>query len=86
MSNDDYIEIPPDQLSAEVLQSIIEEFITREGTDYGSVDYSLTDKVEQIKKQLQSGKVVIAFDVATESCTLVDKDEKLKSKSSRLRS
>ena len=29
------IEIPVDRLSAEVLNAVIEEFILREGTDYG---------------------------------------------------
>ena len=67
----DYIEIPPEQLSAEVLQALIEEFITREGTDYGVAELSLEQKVSRVKHQLDSGKAVIAFDVATESCTLL---------------
>jgi uncharacterized protein YheU (UPF0270 family) len=70
----DYIEIPPEQLSADVLQSVIEEFITREGTDYGMVELSLEQKVSKVKRQLESGKAVIAFDVGTESCTLLLKD------------
>lgn len=70
----DYIEIPPEQLSVDVLQAVIEEFITREGTDYGAAELSLEQKVSRVKRQLDSGKVVIAFDVATESCTLLLKD------------
>ena len=47
----DYIEIPPQQLSAEVLDALIEEYITREGTDYGEVEYSLEQKLAQVKAQ-----------------------------------
>ncbi|MDG1772096.1 MAG: YheU family protein [Oceanicoccus sp.] len=71
---DNYIEIPPGQLSEEVLRAVIEEFITREGTDYGLQDYSLEQKVLQVKRQLDSGRVVIAYDPVSESCTLLAKD------------
>ena len=71
---DDYIEIPPGQLSEDVLQAVIEEFITREGTDYGLQDYSLEQKVLQVKRQLDSGRALIAYDPVTESCTLLVKD------------
>ena len=71
---DDYLEIPPEQLGDQVLQAVIEEFITREGTDYGLQDYSLEQKVLQIKQQLDSGRAVIAYDPVSESCTLLVKD------------
>ena len=71
---DEYIEVPPERLSADVLQSVIEDFITREGTDYGHADYSLQQKVSQVQQQLQHGEVFIAFDPATESCTLLLKN------------
>ncbi len=71
---DDYIEIPPEQLSEDILQAVIEEFITREGTDYGLQDYSLEQKVQQVKRQLESGRAVIAYDPGAESCTLLVKE------------
>ncbi|MEE8057300.1 MAG: YheU family protein [Pseudomonadales bacterium] len=70
----DYIEIPPDQLAPELLDAVIEAFINREGTDYGLLEYSLDQKVKQIKSQLESGRVVIAYDTATESCTVLVKE------------
>lgn len=70
----DYIEIPPQQLSKEVLEALIEEFITREGTDYGMTDFSLEEKVEQVKEHLRAGRAVITYDPATESCTLLSKE------------
>ena len=37
------MEIPHSQLTAEVLEAIIEEFITREGTDSGGCVLELAD-------------------------------------------
>ncbi|MGN0921900.1 MAG: YheU family protein [Cellvibrio sp.] len=63
--------IPHQQLSPDALQGLIEEFITREGTDYGVQEISLVDKVAQVKRQLEQGEVVIVFDTATETVTLL---------------
>lgn len=71
---DEYIEIPSEQLSSEVLQAVIEEFVVREGTDYGMQEYSLQQKVAQVQRQLDSGRVAIVFDPVSESCTLMRKD------------
>lgn len=71
---DDYIEIPFEQLQAQTLQAVIEDFIAREGTDYGVREYTLEDKVEQVRRQLQNGTAFIAFDVHTQSCTVLAKE------------
>lgn len=63
--------IPHQQLSADALQGLIEEFITREGTDYGQDEISLDRKVAQVRRQIDAGDVVIVFDAATESVTLL---------------
>ena len=65
------IEIPIDRLSAEVLNAIIEEFILREGTDYGAQEAGMDNKVAQVHRQLARGDVLITFDPATENCTLL---------------
>lgn len=64
------MDIPFKDLEPETLTAIIEEFISREGTDYGVHEYSLEQKVQQVMKQLHSGEVVISFDPETESCSL----------------
>lgn len=53
----------------------MEEFITREGTDYGEVETPLEEKVEAIMKQLRAGKVAIFFDPSTETCNIVPVEE-----------
>ena len=63
--------VPYQQLSLEALQGLIEAYINREGTDYGDAEFSLADKVEQVKRQLVPGDVVIVFDEASESVNLM---------------
>ena len=65
------MEIPWNQLSAQALHGLIEGFITREGTDYGEHEFSLTEKVEQVKAQIKRGDVVIVFDAESETCNLL---------------
>ncbi len=65
------VAIPVEQLSEEVLQGIIEEFVLREGTDYGHTQWSLEEKVEQVHKQLARGQMRIMYDPKEESCTIV---------------
>lgn len=68
------MEIPHSQLTDEVLEAIIEEFITREGTDYGDCVLELADKVVQVKEQLNRGDVFLSFDPLTQSCQLYPKE------------
>jgi uncharacterized protein YheU (UPF0270 family) len=65
------MEIPWQRLSVEVLDSVIEEFVSREGTEYGVEDYTLADKVAQVRLQLQRGEAVVDFDPDTETCHLI---------------
>ena len=65
------IEIPADRLSADALSAVIEEFILREGTDYGVSEVSLQNKIDQVRRQLSNGDVLITFDPVTENCNLL---------------
>ena len=65
------MEIPYTELSNEALLGVIEEFISREGTDYGHTDYSFDQKVEQVISQLKKGEVKLFFDSDSESCNLM---------------
>lgn len=67
--------IPPQSLSPEALQGVLEEFISRDGTDYGAVELSLEEKVERLKPQVLRGDVLIVFDEVQERVTLVTKEE-----------
>lgn len=67
--------VPYEQISPDALQGLIEEFITREGTDYGAIEISLAQKVEQVKRQLVRGDIVIVFDVASETVSMLTKHD-----------
>lgn len=63
--------IPVEAVSEEALEGLIEEFVTRDGTDYGFEETTLAQRVEQIKYKLKSKEIVILYSEATESVNLV---------------
>lgn len=69
------IEVPAEALSPEALESLIESFILREGTDYGREERSHETKIDQVRRQLQSGHVKIVFDPNEESVTLMTDED-----------
>jgi uncharacterized protein YheU (UPF0270 family) len=63
--------VDPRALQPETLRRLIEEFVTRDGTDYGETETSLEDRVAQVREQLRRREAVIVFDPALESVTIV---------------
>ena len=66
--------IPYTELSDAALTGLVEEFVSREGTDYGGVHVELGHKVATVLKQLQRGSVVVVFDPAEQRANLVVAD------------
>ena len=66
--------IPVNRLSHEALQGVIEEFISREGTDYGEREVSPETSFRQVKRQLEKGLAVLIFDDDTETTNIVSAD------------
>jgi uncharacterized protein YheU (UPF0270 family) len=67
--------IPLEQLSSETLTAIIEDFILREGTEYGTFDVSKQDKIKQVKQQLNQGLAVLVYSELHESVNILPKDQ-----------
>lgn len=65
------VTVPWDALSPAALRGVIEEFVTREGTEYGASDVSLDEKVLAVRRQLERGEVELRFDAKTETVNLV---------------
>lgn len=65
------VEVPPEALSQDLLDSVIENFVLREGTDYGAQEVSLESKIRQVRRQIEKGDVKIFFDQENDSVTLV---------------
>ena len=70
-----FVEIPVKTLSPASLHGLVEEFVTREGTDYGEREHRLEDKVQAVMRQLDRGEVVIVFDPKSETCNIITKEE-----------
>jgi len=65
------VEVPLDALSDAALVAVIESFVNREGTDYGSRERSLEEKVADVRRQLERGEAQIVFDPKTDSVNIV---------------
>ena len=62
--------IPHAMLEADTLTRLIEDFVTREGTDNGD-ETSLENRVLRVRKALDKGEAVIAFDTDSQQCMLL---------------
>ncbi|HAG71875.1 MAG TPA: cytoplasmic protein [Gammaproteobacteria bacterium] len=69
------MEIPYKELATETLRAIIEDFVSREGTDYGHEDFSFETKISQVMKSLEVGKAIVTFDAESETCSISTKDD-----------
>jgi uncharacterized protein YheU (UPF0270 family) len=67
--------IPYTELSKETLHALIEDFVTRDGTDYGWDEMSRQEKAAHLLELLKSGDLLISYNEETESCGLLTKEE-----------
>jgi uncharacterized protein YheU (UPF0270 family) len=68
---EDPIEIPYTRLTPEVLRALIEEFVTREGTDYGLREKTIDEKIADVMRQIERGEAKIMFDLESETANIV---------------
>lgn len=65
------IPIPPEALTEEALRGLVQEFVTRDGTDYGAVERSIEEKTAEVRRLLASGEAQVVFDPGTETANIV---------------
>lgn len=70
-SGEEGIDVPYERLDPETLRNVIQEFVTRDGADWGDVGCTLEDKVGQVMQQLRNRKVKIVFDLTSETTNIV---------------
>jgi len=63
--------IPHSHLLPATLRSVVQEFVTRDGTDHSPVE----PKIERVLRQLESGVVKLYFDDETQTCNIVVAEE-----------
>jgi uncharacterized protein YheU (UPF0270 family) len=71
ITSTDAIAIPYDSLQPDTLRAVVEEFITRNGTDYGERERTLDSKVADVMHQLRRGEVTVVFDPRTATVNIV---------------
>ena len=59
--------IPHAGLSPIALRAVVEEFVSRDGTDHSSVDR----RIDQVLRQLTAGRVELHFDEESKTCNIV---------------
>ena len=71
--NDDgsIIKVAYDALQPATLLALVEEFVTRDTTDYGERERTLDDKVEDVMRQLRRGQAQIVFDAERGTVNIV---------------
>jgi len=63
--------IPVKKFSRHALKGVIEEFISREGTDYGEIAaVPMETKFKHVKYKLETGLAVLIFDDETETTNI----------------
>ena len=71
MGEDRFLVLDAAGLSAEALRGLVEEFVSRDGTDYGNREKTLDEKCSAVMRQLEKGDVCIVFDREEERANLV---------------
>ncbi|MFK0572666.1 YheU family protein [Endozoicomonas sp.] len=65
--------IPYHMIAPETLSRLIEEFVSRDGTDNG-YDESLAKRVKKVMARLKSGDMVIVFDQESQTPNILPKE------------
>jgi uncharacterized protein YheU (UPF0270 family) len=65
------VNVPYQQIDRETLLRMIQEFVSRDGADWGDAGCTLDDKVDQVFQQLQHKQVKIVFDLHSQTVNIV---------------
>lgn len=67
--------IPYNELENHVLHSLLEEIVTRDGTDYGEQEHSTEQKVKRVITLLQEKAIFIVYSELHETCSLMNREQ-----------
>ena len=67
--------VPWSDIDRATLDNLIEEFVTRDGTDYGEQEVPTATKVEQVRARLKRGEASVVFDDATETVSVMTREQ-----------
>jgi uncharacterized protein len=61
------MQIPHKQIAPATLRAVIQEFVTRDGTDHTMAER----RIDSVLRQLESGRAELHFDEVNETCHIV---------------
>lgn len=67
--------LPHREIEGATLDALLEEIVTRDGTDYGEHELSLESRLSRLRGQLDSGLASLCYDSATETCNVLPTEE-----------
>ena len=62
--------IPHQELNPDTLRAMLEDFVTRDGTDYGELETPIAQRIDLVLRQLRAGKAFILYDAEAASFTI----------------
>jgi len=65
------VEVPYTEIEPATLRAIIDDLVTRDGTDYGDVEKTLEQKANALMRQLELGEAKLVVDLTTETIGLM---------------
>ena len=68
------VHIPVARLEPETLTALLEEFASRDGTDYGLREHSLEEKAGSLRRQLDAGELALVYDLDSEQYDLCNRE------------
>lgn len=71
----DNVIIPWQDIEQDTLSNLIESFVLREGTDYGEHERSLEQKVDDVRRQLKNGDVVLVWSELHETINIMPRKQ-----------
>ena len=73
MADENGVVILHTHLTPAALRGLAEEFVTRDGTDYGQLEKTLDQKVAALMRQLERGEAAIVYDSESQTTSIVPK-------------
>ena len=67
--------VPWQDINPDTLNQLLEEFASRDGTDYGAYETRLADKVAQLEIQLKQKRIVVVYSELHETVNIVPAEQ-----------
>jgi uncharacterized protein YheU (UPF0270 family) len=67
--------IPHEELNPDTLRAMLEDFVTRNGTEYGEIETPIAERIDFVLRQLRAGKAFILYDAESASFTIGSREQ-----------